>query len=278
VAGSPDVVLETAPAEAFEEASEKVRTEDWFHYVPLDNGDVYICWTDLFEFRLSSDGTRIAARQLRSGSPEGFRAYLLGQVLSFALVLQGREPFHASVVRTPHGAVAFLGAPGAGKSTLAASMLDSGCTLLTDDVLVIDEGLRAVPGLPRIKLFPDVARRVLPGVRGVPMYPGAGKRIFPLPEARFWAAPERLALIVVPRGRRAGPVVLRRLGGRSAYLELTAHSFNPVIRDDDRLRRQMRAAAAIADRIPVVSASFPDGLDALPEVVRVIERRVAREA
>ena len=49
----------------------------------------------------------------------------------------GFEPLHATVVVVSGEAVAFLGESGYGKSSLAASFLDSGHQLLTDDLLIL---------------------------------------------------------------------------------------------------------------------------------------------
>ncbi|PYT92309.1 MAG: hypothetical protein DMG36_15620 [Acidobacteria bacterium] len=82
---------------------------DWFHYAPLEDGSDYLRWTGLFEFLISADGRRIAARTLTDISQEAFQTYLLGQVLSFALLKQGIESLHSTVVAVDGGAVAILG-------------------------------------------------------------------------------------------------------------------------------------------------------------------------
>ena len=88
---------------------------------------------------------------------------MLGQALSFALVRQGFEPLHATVVVVDDHAVAFLGGNAFGKSSLAACFLEAGYRLLTDDLLILRESsdrILAYPGPPRIKLFPKIAEPV----------------------------------------------------------------------------------------------------------------------
>ena len=80
-------------------------------------------------------------------------------------VKQGHEPLHATVVVVDGKGVAFFGDSGWGKSTLAASFIKAGHSVLTDDLLVIrevDGVLYGFPGPSRIKLFLDVARRFQP--------------------------------------------------------------------------------------------------------------------
>ena len=57
--------------------------------------------------------------------------------------------------------MAFMGEQGWGKSTLAAAFYQRGHPLVADDVLPVDltdpKGPRALPGIPRIKLWPEAA-------------------------------------------------------------------------------------------------------------------------
>ena len=162
--------LETAPA--------------GYQYASLGDGSIYLVWPGLFEFLVSADGLRIAARPASNVSWETFYSYLFGQVLSFALLKQGIEPLHCTAVGLEGGAVGLLGDSGYGKSSLAAAFLQAGYPLLTDDLLVLQEngqGFLAYPSFPRIKLFPEVARAFLgEAEESVPYNPYTAKRIIPL--------------------------------------------------------------------------------------------------
>src|SRR5213593_346883 len=137
----------------------------WFEDRMLSDRRRYLRWRGLFEFLVAADGRRIVARPLPglARMPRAFETYLLGQVLSFALIARGLEPLHATaVVVVGGGAVGFLGDCGRGKSTLGAAFLRAGHALLTDDLLVLRAagyGFRAAPGPPRIKLFAEPAAR-----------------------------------------------------------------------------------------------------------------------
>ena len=126
---------------------------------------------------------------------------MLGQALSFALLKRGVEPLHATTVCVDEAAVAFVGESGAGKSTLAASFLAAGNPLLTDDLLVLrrrGNGLYGYPGMPRIKLYPEVATAVLPGLaEGFKMNEWTPKRILPLAAAQFRDTPAALSAIFI---------------------------------------------------------------------------------
>src|SRR3990172_4970069 len=146
--------------------ADSAPTQDWFRYERLADGSDYLRWSGLSEFLVSPDGRRIACHALEGCPPETLRVYLLGQVLSFALVRRGVEPLHATAVMIDGEAVAFVGDCGYGKSSLGAAFLQDGCALLTDDLLAVTERdgrVLAYPGPARIKLFPDVAHRLLGG-------------------------------------------------------------------------------------------------------------------
>lgn len=85
------------------------------------------------------------------------RLYLLGSAFAALLHQRALLPLHANAVEIDGKAVAFMGHPGAGKSTLAAWFHDRGFRLLSDDVCVVtfDSNGRplAHPGIPRLRLW-----------------------------------------------------------------------------------------------------------------------------
>ena len=249
---------------------------DWFSYARLPDGSDYLRWSGLFEFLVSADGRRIGCRCLNGTSPEAFHTYLLGQVISYSLLKLGIEPLHSTSVVVDGGVAAFLGDCGYGKSSLGAAFLQAGHPLLTDDLLVLQaEGDRFVahPGPPRIKLFPEVARYLL-GERaaGVPMNNCTPKMVIPL-EGNGRApikktAPLRSVYILAPPPVRSHrrDVVIRNLSRRNACIQLLRNTFNTVVTEPDRLRRQFDLASRIAGAVPVKMLSYPRSLDRLPEV------------
>jgi hypothetical protein len=73
----------------------------------------------------------------------------LAQALPLAAALHGFDLLHASAVELDGRAVAFVGAPGAGKTSIAAQLGALGRPFVTDDVLAVaptDGHLRAHPG------------------------------------------------------------------------------------------------------------------------------------
>jgi len=253
----------------------------WFHLRALPDGSRYLCWTGLFEFLVDRGGRRILARPLAGARamPRAFETYLLGQVLSFALLAQGREPLHATCVVVGGEAIGFLGDCGQGKSTLAAAFVRGGHRLLTDDLLVLRAargGFLAHAGPARIKLFPHAARNVL-GRRftGSPMNGRTPKLVIPLDDGGD--APGRRAvplraLYVVRVGPVTAPVTLRRLTPQEAFVELTRNTFNACDVGPHRLSRQLDVAARVALAVPVKRLSYPRGFERLAGAREAVER------
>jgi energy-coupling factor transporter ATP-binding protein EcfA2 len=89
------------------------------------------------------------------------RRYIIGTVMALLLYQRELLVLHASALNINGTAVAFLGNPGSGKSSIAAALHKIGHEIITDDVSAIDfkgDKYRVFPGYPQIKLSDDVAR------------------------------------------------------------------------------------------------------------------------
>lgn len=252
----------------------------WFRHSRLPDGSDYLRWSGLFEFLISANGRRIACRSLDGTPREIFQTYLLGQVLSFALLKRGIESLHSTAVVVDGWAVGFVGDCGYGKSSLGAAFLQAGHRLLTDDLLVVKEkggSFVAYPGPPRIKLFPDVAKSLLgERITGTPMNNLTPKLVIPLGGDPKWLwqqpAPLRAIYVLPPPRERGGTdrVTIRRLSVRRAFVELLKSSFNAMVVEPARLKRQFDQTARLAGKIPIKALSFPRTLDRLPLVREAI--------
>ncbi|MCL6481110.1 MAG: hypothetical protein K6U02_05225 [Firmicutes bacterium] len=278
-AGAPEIFLEGA-----ERVRSSPRPDDWFHCVRLSQGDTYLRWAGLFEFVVSSDGRSIRGQPLAEATLESFHTYLFGQALSFALLRQGVEPLHATVVVVRGEAVAFMADPGCGKSTLAAAFLQAGFPLLTDDLLVVrreGEGWVVYPGPARLKLFPEMARALL-GLEtgGTPLNSGTPKLILPLGEGQWHRCPAPLRAIyvldAVRNAKRARRIRIQKLAPSRGLVELLRGTFNAVITDPERLRQQFQQTTEIARVVAIKRLCYPLGLQHLPAVREAVLADLAR--
>ncbi|WP_322907493.1 aldolase [Paenibacillus campi] len=104
------------------------------------------------------NGSTITIDPLPGVSSEKIRLFVLGTCMGVLLMQRGRFPLHGSALLIDGRAYAFVGQSGAGKSTLAASFLQAGYSLVSDDVIAIhyEHGVPLVyPAYPQQKLWQE---------------------------------------------------------------------------------------------------------------------------
>jgi hypothetical protein len=273
-----------APAAVFVHAVEGAAfhplSDSWQRSAILHDGSAYVSWDSVGEFLVAADGRRIACRPTERCSSESFQVYMLGQALSFALVRQHLEPLHATVVEIDGEGVAFLGGSAFGKSTVAASFLEAGYRLVTDDLLVLQpcgQTIWAYPGPPRIKLFPDMASRFLPGAPGVHMNADTGKLIVPLDERQTCTHPVPIRAMYVltspPESARQRTVTSETLSPRASFMELVKSTFNRRLAGARRMERQFTAVGRLIDAVALRRLSYPRQLVRLKEIHEIVLTR-----
>jgi hypothetical protein len=266
--GAWDVEFVEGEAAMLAEAAAHLKPgqlQQWSQGAALPDGSSYRRWTGLIEFLVTPDARRIYARTLDETNREALLAYLLVDALSYSMVRLGREPLHATAVRTDRGAVAFVGESGFGKSTLGALFVRDGFRLVTDDMLVltpVQDGYLAHAGPPRLKLYRGIANRIFGGSdRGVPMNPVTEKMIIPLDEAqtvRDSTSLRAVYLIRKPDERHpARRPCIRRLSPARAFPRILAATASHYGFERDRLTRQFEFVTQLVGRIPIKTLSYP---------------------
>ena len=251
----------------------------WFRYHVLSNGAAHLEWRGLFEFLVSSNGDTIRYRRLARASDHSLGTYLLGHVVSFALIARGGEPLHGTAVAIGRDAVVFLGECGEGKSTLGAAMIRHGARIVSDDLIAIrgrGTSRFVQPGPARLKLYRRVARAIVGRRREWQMHRDTTKLVVPVrPHERARDAVRLRAFYVLarpPRGRKTREVRLETLSPGAAVVELVRSSFNLVVASPERERSRFAFASDLARRVPVKRLTYPRSLAALPEVCDAILR------
>ena len=207
------------------------------------------------------------------------RTTLLGPAMAVLLRQRGFAVLHASGVVSNGCAIAFLGQPGWGKSTLAEVFYARGYGVITDDVLAvrIDESyVQVVPGYPSIKLFPDTSAFL--GCEA-----SATHRVHSQTEKRAHC---------VALGFPQGPLPLQRMyvlaGGerneieplqpREVFLELVrnARAVN-FLRDRDSLNAHLQQCVRLAKEVPTSRLRRRRVLSDIPDLVELIQEDLAQD-
>jgi len=197
---------------------------------------------------------------------------LLGPVFSFMLHRTGYPNLHASAVLTEHGACAFIGPSTQGKTTLAATMLRRGASLLTDDILPLSfnqAGVDGVPSAPLMKVWPSTAREALGIGDELPhLTPGTDKRLLDLNRhgISFADRPARLRALYVPRRydpRHEGRSDIRvePLSPRDALLVLLSQVFRGHYLWPRELSQLLLQCAQLVQQARVAVVRIPEGLE-----------------
>ena len=182
-----------------------------------------------------------------------------GALLAVHLTLNSHLVLHASAVRVGDRALAFVGASGMGKSTLAAALCGRGCDLVADDVLRVDLGRSALvyPGSTENRLR-MAARGLADGAPEADVRPTADGRLALRSSVHAEALP--LAACVIPRpSRSVVDVSVERLTGARAFVRMS--QFPRVLgwRDPSVLDGSFQGLADLVERVPIFEATIPWG-------------------
>jgi hypothetical protein len=222
------------------------------------------------DFVVAADDAAVVAHAPTPAALEAVRRRLVDQVIPLVMSHLGRFVLHASAVATPHGAVAFIGAAGAGKSTLSASFGLRGVPVIADDAVFVEKeggAWLAIPAYAGVRVWPDVlpalaAAGTSAGARRSGDVDSADKRRLTSGDGvRFATMPMHIRRVYV---LDTGPVRIERLTRRDAVMALLGHTFVLDISDRRRLAGTFSRVAAASEALDVRRLTYPRDLDALP--------------
>jgi hypothetical protein len=242
-----------------------------------------LTFEDTGTFDVSPDGSVIfwkPAPDSPSSAPlELVRADVTGRVLALAIHAAGGMCLHASSVAVGGSAIAFLGAKGRGKTTLALAMVADGARLLSDDTLRVDLTLppQAAPGLPTMRVANDVADRFDRRALTTPEGDGGTKLALSglAPhELMTTRAPLSAIYVLSPVQAEEGrPAVRRReLTSVEAALTLVHHAKLATLLGRGEAPALLMRAGSLASSVPVYALDVSRDLSRAAEVARQIAR------
>jgi len=239
-------------------------------------------------FWLSAHGDKVWAQWPEELTLADTATYLLGPVFGYMLRLRGITCLHASAVEIDGRAVAFVGPPGAGKSTVAAALALRGHAALADDIVAIverDGVFRAMPAYPYLSLWQDSAL-ALYGDDGrlEPFSQNFSKRMLPLAaaagELQFAPKPALLDSILLLGERSADPAApfVEDVEKRDALMSLVGNTYANTLLEGDQRAREFAFLARLIAGVRVRRLRSHDKVSRLGALCELIEREMAQDS
>ena len=192
-----------------------------------------LAYSDGVRFVTNGEGTRVWGTYQPPMAREELAVYFLGPVMGFLLRRRHITCLHSSAIEYQGRAICLCGEAGFGKSTTAAALALRGLPVVAEDIVPLHETgeqFLAVPGYPRVCLWPESVQMLLGSEDALPVITtGWEKRYLPLDgqKARFARQELPVALVYV-FGARAGDSNTPRielLPAREAALELVRNTY-----------------------------------------------------
>jgi hypothetical protein len=212
------------------------------------------------QFDITDGGWRITVGHLHDVNEAELERLLVDHVLPRALVVSGHTMLHATAIELDGCGVAFVGASGAGKSTMAMSFVGAGSRLLADDALMIErhEHRAHIIATQHIgRLWTDSAEAL--GLHDV----GVDDR------SKCWAETTRgaertpLTAVILLQRNDTNIVSMQRVGPSQAAWTLARQTFGGQM-NGRPTAELLNPLAWIAEQVPVFTLSYPshfEGLD-----------------
>lgn len=229
---------------------------------------------------LIRDGREIVVEPAPDATDRNMRLYLLGSAIGALLHQRGILPLHANAMDFGGKAVAFMGASGAGKSTMAAWFHDRGIIVLADDVCAVrfEEGVPfAEPGIPRLRLWRDALEASGRAAAGYDLsFDDAEKYNVPTQTAPARdALPLRAVYLLDEPDPDRGETAIRRLNGAATAEALIANTYRGgYIEMLTESSAHFRACLALAAAVPVFAVSRAWGAGRFDKEMGIIEGHV----
>jgi hypothetical protein len=227
--------------------------------------------------------TRATVHPMSGAEPDLLSVLVSGSLLAFVLAMRGEVVLHASAVQVGDAALAFVGASGMGKSTMATLLCADGARLVTDDLLRLDTTSSpptCALGATELRLrkgADHLAERFATQVGSSPGIRTTGDAREALAPVPATTEDLPLAALVVPvpdHSPQRRTTEITRLSPTEAMVLLSQFPRLLGWQDASVRRASFHQLADVVDRVPVHAAALPWGPpfpdDIAPRILRAI--------
>ena len=238
--------------------------------------EAYLQWSGVGIFLARNGDTLIVAPSYEDIEPELLNLYILSEALGLILYQRGFFLLHASAVKIGDYAVVIVGAPGAGKSTMAAAFAKYGYPVLADDMVAINniQDIPTVyPAFPQIKIWPSTVQGLDLDISKLPpLFPSSQKRVIRQTET-FTTEPCPLAgIFALEIGEE---IKITQILGNEAFVTLTKFFPCPAqLLQNEALEKHFNQCIQLLKNVPIFKLERPKNFGMLNEVITTIEEQV----
>jgi hypothetical protein len=218
-------------------------------------------FADLCDFDISADLAKATWTLAPGGDPGVVSVVASGTLMAFRLIMSGHLVLHASAVHTHGRGLAFIGASGMGKSTMASLMCADGAALITDDVACVTfDGDKALvmPGAIESRLRPAAIQLAELFTSPTTRLTSDGRIAVSLPRCGDDAVPLDAIVVPIPSPEKE-KLELTALTGAQSLILLSQFPRIPGWVDGEGLSRQFTQLGALVERVPAYVAAVPWG-------------------
>ena len=258
------------------------------HHWRLPDGKIYLSYAkathgyilqfvDHARFVISHDGASVQCIPGVSTDHNTVEHLLLDQVLPRVLSHRGSIVLHAGAVRSPKGALVFLGDAGAGKSTLVASFGNAGHPILADDaVMMIDRGesIGVLPGYTGLRLRPDSLKEIFEkpvATTGMAHYSTKRRLLIDNGSVNHRGPnPCKAIFLLQPSNALHGRVKLNPLSERETFMAFFKNAFRLDLDDSARCTEEFSSLGRLAKKCEVFALEYPRQYSSLHDVIEAV--------
>ncbi len=247
---------------------------DKFYSKKYSDDQYWVSWTEEVGAWVKADGSDVKILMREDAQDMDIGELSLGftsVITGICLNLQGQVAINANAVSIEELAVAFVGYSGMGKSTLSAYCASRGAGFITDDVLMVDVQGLAIPGNPRIKLYPYTGVSL-----GLDAKEKTNYKIFYQPGqlgAKHHQQPVRLGIIYLLEKSPDQRIYSEKLSSSQAVFDLLIHGYdaNEFITNNPGL---LDAYTRLVTQTSVRKLFYPRDFTMLPKVYEFLLKEI----